>query len=382
VENLGLNTGMFANIYQGKKVLVTGHTGFKGSWLSLWLAQMGAEVFGYALEPPSEPSLFDEARVQSMLSGHEIGDVRDSDHLSAYMEEVRPEIVFHLAAQPLVRRSYIEPAETYATNVMGTVNLLEAVRHTDSVRVCQVITSDKCYENHEWVYAYRENDPMGGYDPYSNSKGCVELVVAAYLKSFFNPEKIGKHGMSLSSVRAGNVIGGGDWAEDRIVPDCFRSLERNETIIVRNPHAIRPWQHVLEPLSGYLWLAAKQHLEPGQYEAGWNFGPGGVGNVSVADITTMLVKAWGSGSWSCEHANTEKVHEARFLKLDITKARDLLEWYPVNSVSDAIGVTVAWYHARAEGAELQAVTLAQISAYCESAARTGIHWATNKDSND
>lgn len=370
----------FQRIYEGKRVLLTGHTGFKGSWLSLWLSQLGAQVYGYALRPPTEPSMFVEAGVESLLSGHEIGDVRDAEHVEKYMAAVRPEFVFHMAAQPLVRYSYENPAETYETNVMGTVNLLEAVRNTPSVHVCQVITSDKCYENREWVYAYRENDPMGGYDPYSNSKGCTELVVSSYRQSFFHPERVGEHGVSLSSVRAGNVIGGGDWAEDRIIPDCIRALEKGEAINIRNPHAVRPWQHVMEPLSGYLWLAAKQYQRPGVYEEGWNFGPGGIGHVPVSDIAAMVVKAWGSGSWESEHPGAEKVHEATFLKLDVTKARDLLDWHPVNSISEAVGGTVAWYLARSNGDEsLQSLTIQQIRAYSEKAAGSGVRWAINDE---
>lgn len=370
----------FNHLYCGKRVLITGHTGFKGSWLSLWLSELGAEVYGYALDAPTNPCLFDDAKVATVLAGHEIGDIRDREHLKAYVGKVRPQIVFHLAAQPLVRLSYDEPAETYETNVMGTVNLLEAVRSTPSVRVCQVITSDKCYENREWVYAYRENDPMGGYDPYSNSKGCSELVVSSYRQSFFHPDRISEHGVSLSSVRAGNVIGGGDWALDRIIPDCIRALESHEPINIRNPHAIRPWQHVLEPLSGYLWLAAKQYLEPGSYEEGWNFGPGNIGNVPVSDIAAMVVKAWGSGTCSYDNSDADKVHEAKFLKLDVTKANDLLEWRPVNSVGDATDTTVAWYLARSKGTEgLQAMTIKQIKTYSEKAARAGIFWAKEKD---
>lgn len=373
----------FNHLYQSKRVLVTGHTGFKGGWLSLWLAELGAEVYGYALAPPTTPCLFDEADISSVLAGHEVGDIRDREHLHAYVLQVQPEIVFHLAAQSLVKLSYDEPVETYETNVMGTVNLLEAVRHMDSVRVCQVITSDKCYENHEWVYAYRENDPMGGHDPYSNSKGCAELVVSSYRQSFFNPDRIPEHGVSLSSVRAGNVIGGGDWALDRIVPDCICALEKNEPINIRNPHAIRPWQHVLEPLSGYLWLAAKQYLEPGSYEEGWNFGPGGIGNVPVSDIATMMTNSWGSGAWTCEQPDLEKVHEARFLKLDVTKANDVLGWHPVNSVSDAIGMTVAWYLARSKGSEdLRTATIDQIRAYSDKAAQVGVCWAMNRDDDE
>jgi len=372
----------FNRVYQGKRVLVTGHTGFKGSWLSLWLSEVGAQVFGYALEAPTNPNLFESTGVEDILAGHILADVRDRNRLAKAFSEIQPEIVFHLAAQPLVRHSYDEPVETYETNVMGTVNLLEAVRHTGSVRVCQVITSDKCYENREWAYSYRENDPMGGYDPYSSSKGCSELVVSSYRQSFFNSQHIDKHGVSLSSVRSGNVIGGGDWALDRIIPDCIQTLEKNKLINIRNPHAIRPWQHVLEPLSGYLWLAARQYLEPGVCEGGWNFGPEGIGNVSVSDIATMVVEEWGSGSWFCKHPEAGAVHEAKSLKLDITKANDILGWHPVNSVREAVKMTVAWYlaYSRRNDVEyLQNFTRNQIRNYSKKAARANIFWALSQE---
>lgn len=363
-------------IYQGKRVLVTGHTGFKGSWLSLWLSQLGAEVYGYALTPPTTPNLFDDAGVAPVLAGHEIGDVRDREHLKAYVAKVQPEFVFHLAAQPLVRLSYEDPVETYETNVMGTLNLLEAVHKVDTVRVCQVVTSDKCYENREWVYAYRENDPMGGYDPYSNSKGCTELLVSSYRQSFFHPTRISEHGVSLSSVRAGNVIGGGDWAEDRIIPDCVRALTAGATIVVRNPHAIRPWQHVLDPLSGYLCLAARQYQEPGQFEEGWNFGPMGAGNVNVREIVEQVIHVWGTGQWHSPDKE-ESLHEANFLKLDITKANSLLAWNPVCTVSEAVADTIAWYRSRHEHREdsMRAFTRGQIKNYCSKARKQGLAWA-------
>jgi CDP-glucose 4,6-dehydratase len=368
----------FGGVFAGKKVFVTGHTGFKGSWLSLWLADLGAEVHGYALAPATTPSLFDVAGVAGRLSGHRIADIRDHELLRDAMADVRPDIVFHLAAQPLVRLSYREPRQTYETNVMGTVHLLEAVRQCDSVRVCQVITSDKCYENHEWVYAYRENDPMGGYDPYSNSKGCAELVASAYRQSFFHPERIDDHGVSLSSSRAGNVIGGGDWAEDRIIPDCVRALSKRETIQVRNPHAIRPWQHVLEPLSGYLWLAARQWRQPGSFEGGWNFGPAGAGNVDVRRIVELAVEAWGGGNWQAPEMPHDRLHEAGFLKLDITKASSLLGWGPVCTVPQAVTDTMAWYKAfHDDSAAMTAFTLKQIHEYASRACRSGHAWAGN-----
>lgn len=375
MENLVMQN-LFGGVYQKKRVLLTGHTGFKGSWLALWLAKLGAEVHGYALAPATDPCLFEAASVQDVLVSHRIADVRDHASLQLCLQEVRPDIVFHLAAQPLVRLSYREPRETYETNVMGTVNLLEAVRQCDSVRVCQVITSDKCYENHEWVYAYRENDPMGGYDPYSNSKGCSELVVSAYRRSFFNPQDIERHGVSLATVRAGNVIGGGDWAEDRIIPDCMRALSGGEAIRVRNPHAIRPWQYVLEPLSGYLWLAARQWLRPGSFEGAWNFGPTGAGNVDVRQIVEQVVAAWGEGSWLAPESDRNALHEASFLKLDITKASSLLGWSPVCTVPEAVSDTVAWYRSYYKDAvnDIRAFALGQIATYAARAQRCGQPW--------
>lgn len=365
----------FAGVFAGKKVLITGHTGFKGSWLSLWLAKLGAEVHGYALAPATEPSLFKVTNVQDVLVSHHIADVRDHVALQQCLQDIRPEIVFHLAAQPLVRLSYREPRETYETNVMGTVNILEAVRRSDSVRVCQIITSDKCYENHEWAYAYRENDPMGGFDPYSNSKGCTELVVSAYRQSFFHPDRIGEHGVSLASSRAGNVIGGGDWAEDRIIPDCVRALSNDEKIQVRNPYAVRPWQHVLEPLSGYLWLAARQWQQPGSFEGGWNFGPTGAGNVDVRQIVKLAVEAWGEGDWLAPEMPNDGLHEANFLKLDITKASSLLAWGPVCSVPQAVTDTMVWYRAfHSAFADMAAFTLNQIHEYADRAGKLGIAW--------
>jgi len=377
MENMVMQN-CFNGVYRGRRVLLTGHTGFKGGWLALWLAELGAEVHGYALAPATDPDLFGTAGVEDVLASHRIADVRDHLALQQCLQEVRPEIVFHLAAQPLVRLSYREPRETYETNVMGTVNVLEAVRQCDSVRVCQVITSDKCYENHEWVYAYRENDPMGGFDPYSNSKGCTELVVSAYRQSFFHPDRIDEHGVSLASSRAGNVIGGGDWAEDRIIPDCVRALTAGETIEVRNPYAIRPWQHVLEPLSGYLWLAARQWENPGEFEGGWNFGPTGAGNVDVRQIVELAVKAWGGGDWHAPEMEHDRLHEANFLKLDITKASSLLAWGPVCTVPQAVVDTMAWYRTFHDGAAaMPAFTLQQIQEYTERAGKLGLAWTGN-----
>ena len=353
------------DFFRDKRVLLTGHTGFKGSWMSLWLAELGAKVHGYALTPPTTPSLFDEAGVRERLASHTIADVRDAAALASAVREIKPQIVFHLAAQPLVRRSYREPRETFDINVMGTVNLLEAVRAAGDVRVCQVITSDKCYENNGWAYAYRENDAMGGSDPYSASKGAAELVVSAWRRSFFPPEKFSDHAVSLASARAGNVIGGGDWAEDRIIPDCVRSLMQGQPIPVRSPAAVRPWQHVLEPLGGYLLLAQRQWEEPEQFAQGWNFGPHPSGSVTVREVVEIALKSWGEGTW-LDKSDRAQPHEAHTLKLDITKASTLMDWEPVMSVQEAVTQTVGWYRHRAsKNFNARATCLAQISAYAE-----------------
>ncbi len=354
------------NLFQGRSVFLTGHTGFKGSWLALWLHKLGAKVHGYSLAPLM-PSLFEEANVAETLASHTIADVRDFAAVHATMKRARPEMVLHLAAQPLVRASYREPRETFETNLMGTVNVLEAVRQTGGVHVCQIVTSDKCYENREWVYAYRESDPMGGHDPYSASKGCAELAVAAYRRSFFAPEKLADHGVSLASARAGNVIGGGDWAEDRIIPDCIRALHKGESIIVRHPRAVRPWQHVLEPLSGYLTLAARQLQEGAEFADAFNFGPTAAANVSVKEIVQRVITVWGGGEWHTPEIRGVQAghHEASFLKLDITKTFNLVHWKPTYSVETAVAETVRWYKERAAHKDFSArdLCLAQIAAY-------------------
>jgi CDP-glucose 4,6-dehydratase len=367
---------LFGDVFRGKKVLLTGHTGFKGSWLSLWLAELGAEVYGYALKPPTTPSMFEDANIASVMAGDIIGDVRDFSHLESQFSQIKPEFVFHLAAQPLVRASYDEPRETYETNVMGTVNILEAIRRCGSVRVCHVVSTDKCYENKGWVYAYRENDRLGGHDPYSNSKGCAEMVVSAYGKSFFPSDDIDTHGVSLSSGRAGNVIGGGDWATDRLIPDCMRSLLKDEKIQIRYPQAIRPWQHVLEPLSGYLWLAAMQWKSPGVHEGGWNFGPGGKGNISVSELVEIAVAHWNRGEWERDTPAGGHPHEAAFLKLDITKAGDCLNWEPCFSVHEAIQHTMDWYSSHKNNTtDMKQYTVDQIAYYANKAAEQKISWA-------
>jgi len=357
VEGLDLNP----TFWKGRRVLLTGHTGFKGGWLSLWLQSMGAQVVGYALAPPTRPSLFEVANVgQGMISV--VGDIRDLEHLRKVFSEHHPEIVIHMAAQPLVRRSYIEPVETYSMNVMGTVNLLDAVRGTSSVKAVVNVTSDKCYENREWVWGYRENEAMGGYDPYSNSKGCAELVTTAYRNSYFHSEKYHEHGVAIASVRAGNVIGGGDWAGDRLIPDIMRAITEGNPVRIRSPHAIRPWQHVLEPLSGYLLLAEKLFKEGPNYAEGWNFGPNDEDAKPVQWIVEKLTQTWGEGaSWKLDSGNHP--HEAHYLKLDCSKAKMHLDWQPRWHLDKALEAVIEWHRAHLMGNDMYELTLRQIGAY-------------------
>ena len=347
--------------WRGKRVFMTGHTGFKGSWLSLWLQQLGVELTGYALNPPTNPSLFEVANVgQGMRSI--IADIRDAEALAEAMREAKPDIVIHMAAQPLVRYSYQFPMETYATNVMGTVHLLEALRQTDTVRAVVNVTSDKCYENKEWHWGYRENEPMGGYDPYSSSKGCAELVTAAYRDSYFNPANHSEHGVAIATGRAGNVIGGGDWAQDRLIPDMLRAIEGGKPIKIRSPHAIRPWQHVLEPLSGYLILAEKLCTEGAAYAEGWNFGPADTDAKSVQWIVEQLIAQWGAGaSWQLDE--DPQPHEAHYLKLDCAKARTKLGWHPRWQLTCTLASIVAWHKAQLDGTDMKAFTLNQVKQY-------------------
>lgn len=331
----------FRKIYKNKKVLITGHTGFKGGWLSLWLTDLGANVIGYSLDPPTKPNLFESLNLKNKIT-HIIGDVRDEKHLILVFEKYQPEFVFHLAAQPIVRISYKYPKLTYETNILGTVNVLEAVRKTKSIEVCIMITSDKCYNNKEWVYGYRENDSIGGFDPYSSSKGCAELIITAYRNSFFNPKDYDKnHTVALSSVRAGNVIGGGDWREDRIVPDCIKMLSQKREIIIRNPNATRPWQYVLEPLNGYLLLGSKMHKDGIRYSSAWNFGPNDESIVTVNELVKLIIINWGSGTHKVNKSSN--LYESGLLKLDISKARTLLGWNPVYNIYETIEKTVNWY---------------------------------------
>jgi len=339
------------DFWAGKRVFLTGHTGFKGSWLALWLDALGAEIAGYALEPPTEPSLW--RRVAPPRVRDERGDVRDPERLSRAVSEFRPEIVFHLAAQSLVRPSYADPVATYATNVLGTVHLFEAVRRAGGVRVIVNVTSDKCYENREQDRGYAEDDAMGGHDPYSSSKGCAELVTAAYRRSFFAPE----NSTVLTSARAGNVIGGGDWAADRLVPDLVRAARAGREARIRNPNATRPWQHVLDPLHGYLLLAERAWHDPA-LAGGWNFGPDERDAVPVGRIADGFASRWGSGAaWAADPG--EHPHEARYLKLDCAKARSRLGWAPRLPLAAALDWTVEWYRADAAGADVRALSLEQ-----------------------
>ena len=340
----------------GKRVFLTGHTGFKGSWMSLWLQSMGAIVRGVSLEPPTKPALFIVASVADGMD-HQIADIREYDKVRSLMSEFKPEIVIHMAAQPLVRLSYQQPIETYATNVMGTVHVLEAARHAGSVRAIVNITTDKCYENKEWVWGYREEEPMGGHDPYSNSKGCAELVSNAYRKSFFKAE-----GIAMATARAGNVIGGGDWALDRLVPDILRALENQQPVLIRNPNAIRPWQHVLEPLSGYLLLAERLFEQGQAYAQGWNFGPLEDDAQPVQWITEQLCQSWGhDASWTLQPG--EHPHEAHFLRLDISKVRQSLGWMPCWSLPVALSRITDWHKAWLSGFDMQDICLKQITQY-------------------
>ena len=366
-----------AEFWRGKVVLVTGHTGFKGGWLCQWLQSLGAKVVGYALEPHTTPSLFNVARVGEGMQSI-IGDVGDMARLEATVSEHKPQIVFHMAAQALVRHSYANPLVTYATNVMGTAHVLEAVRKTPGVKVVVNVTSDKCYENREWVWGYRENEAMGGYDPYSSSKGCAELVAAAYRNSFFNPADYARHGVALASARAGNVIGGGDWADDRLIPDFVRATVRGEPLPVRSPAAVRPWQHVLEPVHGYMMLAEKLWSDGPRFSEGWNFGPDDESAQSVETVVTTLSELWGGESRWRNDSSGNHPHEANYLKLDCSKAKARLGWHPRWNLQTALEATAAWYQAQQTRRDMRAFTLEQIGTYAKSvhpstsSGRTGV----------
>ena len=353
-------TASFLDFYRNKKVLITGHTGFKGSWLALWLSEIGSDVTGFSLDSPTSLSHFEICGLKNRMVSIR-GDVRDLDTLRRVVSDFSPEVVFHLAAQSLVRRSYREPVDTFGTNVMGTVNLLEACRQASSVRVVINVTSDKCYENKEWVWGYRENDALGGHDPYSSSKGCAELVTTAYARSYFH--EAGQPGTrkALASVRAGNVIGGGDWAEDRLIPDCIKALCARAPIIVRNPLSVRPWQHVLEPLYGYLVLAVRMHAAPAEHSGAWNFGSNDDAFITVGAMVEQVVQHWGDGV--IDSRPDMSLHEAQVLRLDSSKARTLLGWRPRWDVRTAVSKTVEWYRRHRAGEDMLAVSKEQIAAY-------------------
>lgn len=358
----------FSNCYKGKKVLITGHTGFKGSWLAIWLKELGATVYGYALPPTSDMDNFVRCNLETQIH-HCEGDVRDLKKLTQYFNSVQPDIAFHLAAQPLVLLSYQDPYTTFETNMMGTVNFFEAVRSTSSVKAAINVTTDKCYDNKEWIWGYRENDPMGGKDPYSASKGCSELITASYQNSFFLEEG----SCNIASARAGNVIGGGDWAEDRIIPDFFRSIKSGQELFIRNAHATRPWQHVLEPLSGYLNLGQKLLNEGKSFTGGWNFGPSDIENFSVGNLIEAMIANLGSGSYSAPDLKDKK-HEAYLLKLDISKAANVLNWRPALTFEETVEFTVKGYQSDMNGINIYQDRVSQIRLFTDKAIENKIKW--------
>lgn len=365
MEDVGLkmSSGLVDQVFwRNKRVFLTGHTGFKGGWLSLWLSSMGAKVTGYALEPNTKPNFYDVAGVEAILEKSFIGDIRDLKKLKKIMIDAEPEIVIHMAAQPLVRFSYANPVETYTTNVMGTVNVLESIRALSSVCAAVIVTTDKCYENQERAVGYREDEPMGGYDPYSSSKGCAELVTSAYRQSYFSSQKFDQHLVAVASARAGNVIGGGDWSEDRLIPDAIKAFEAGEALIIRNPLATRPWQHVLEPLSGYLVLAQALYQEGAKYDGAWNFGPRDEDARSVKEVVNLLIDRWASPvSW--QQNQSEQPHEAHSLKLDCSKAQQLLHWIPKWSLEQAIDKITQWHGAHSQKIDMHDFSLQQIASY-------------------
>ena len=354
------------------KSLITGHTGFKGSWLTTWLTHLGADVVGYSLDPPTEPNMFNIIGLKNKIT-HINGNVIDEKHLKKVFQKYNPEIVFHLAAQPLVRLSYEEPKLTYETNIMGTVNLFEAVRNSEGVKAVVNITSDKCYENKEWIYGYRENDPLGGYDPYSSSKGCSEIITSAYRNSYFNLNEYGKsHNTILASVRAGNVIGGGDWAQDRIISDCIYALKNEKPILIRNPNSIRPWQHVLEPLSGYLYLGSKMFKGRKDCSGAWNFGPNNNDIENVETVVKKIIDIWGKGNYKINRKSS--LHESKLLKLDISKIKYYLHWNPIYNLEETLSKTLKWYQSYYKNMDMFNFTLDQINQYTNLARKSGLKW--------
>lgn len=363
---------LFHGIFKNKTVFVTGHTGFQGSWLVLWLKLLGAKVIGYSIGIPTQPSMFETLELDNDIV-HIIGDVRDIEKLKTSINENNPQIVFHLAAQSLVRMSYEMPVDTFHTNIMGTVNLLESIRHVGGVDVCVIMTSDKCYETPKDNHACKEDDKMGGFDPYSSSKGAAELVTTSYRRAFFNNENT--KNTNISTTRAGNVIGGGDWAKDRIVPDSIRALVENKKISVRNPQSIRPWQHVLEPLSGILCLASEMYLEPGKYSEAWNFGPDLFSDITVKELVDQIIDEWGRGS--IEYSNPmQSVYESKSLRLDSTKASNLLDWHTVYSTKETISETISWYRTFAYDKDnIKEITKSQMENYIKKAKESNLSWA-------
>jgi CDP-glucose 4,6-dehydratase len=361
---------MFGGFYKGKRVLITGHTGFKGSWLALWLHELGANVTGLALPPNTEPSHFRLIGLKDLVC-HIESDIRDLKALKHVVDIEKPEIVFHLAAQAIVRDSYNDPKTTFDTNIGGTVNVLEAIRHCPTVKTVVVVTSDKCYENKEWVWGYRENDPLGGNDPYSASKGATEIVCSAYYRSYFTSKGRGTH-LGFATARAGNVIGGGDWAKDRIIPDCVRALSKSEPIVVRNPKATRPWQHVLDPLSGYLLMAERLWENPDKFSGVWNFGPQTSDQITVRELAERFITAWGKGSIYIPNTNEKAPHEAHFLRLSIDKAASELKWQPILDSSSSIDWAVDWYKTWYNRQKaLKSMSLKQIREYSQMAMEKG-----------
>lgn len=358
MENVHGKCGNMTSFWKGKRVIITGSTGFKGSWLSLWLNELGAEVVGYSLQAPTNPNIYDAINLKEKIT-HVYGDILDTNKLMSIFEKYKPEIVFHLAAQSLVRKSYDEPFETFNTNVMGTVNVFNAVRKSESVKVVVNVTSDKCYENKEWNWGYRENEPMGGHDPYSCSKGCSELITNSFRKSYFSAQNV-----YVASVRAGNVIGGGDWAEDRLIPDVVKCLVKNKMPVIRNAYAIRPWQHVLEAISGYMLLAEKMWRHGSEYSEGWNFGPENDSMITVGEVAEQLINLWGMNEeFICDVDNQKQPHEAQFLKLDCSKAKYKLGWSSKLTIKEALAWTIEWYKAFENRVDMYAFTLSQVEKY-------------------
>ena len=361
----------FKDIFSKKKIFVTGHTGFQGGWLSTWLTMLSADVYGFALKPNTEPSMFNAVKLEKkMISA--IGDIRDFENLKNVIRKVEPEFIFHLAAQPLVRESYDKPLETFQTNVLGTCNILEIIREMDSVKACVIMTSDKCYKNMEWDYAYRENDPMGGHDPYSASKGATEIVTSSYIDSFFKEKK---NRSRIATVRAGNVIGGGDWSKDRIIPDLIRKITSKQVLDVRNPNSIRPWQFVLEPISGMMLLASKMVKKEINSDS-WNFGPNIFDStITVKELVESAIDNWKSGKWK-DSSDKKNLHEAKNLRLDSTKSNNILSWKPTYTFKDAIKSTIDWYKKFYQNEkDIPKFTEKQIQKYSESAKKLNIEWA-------